>query len=421
MRWTRAINLVPWADTTAARHQLPLLLRKLLGATVPQAAVINFPADEQVQRPGFDGIVEVGTGSQFVTDGKSWWEMGAGNDPREKANEDFTKRTEALPAELRQETTFMFVTPRTWQGKDNWAREQRKKCQWKDVRVLDANDLEHWLERAPSVDVWLATEIGLRPAGVLDPNRYWQSLSSIADVPLSSLVFLASRESICKKLQEFLNNPPASVFLKSSGPRDGLDFLVAMLQHGETPAAVLERMIIVDEIEAWQHLTLSRASLLLVGSSRLRLSAPDVAEAVSRGHHVIVLGSVVVTPGTIMIRLKRQDHLALGSTLIDCGFDESRAKSVALGCGGSTTILKRLIAQHPDTEFPEWSRSEHQRGAGPPCKEPKTKDRFETFQRHSQRNLLLPGCLSDFESLPFAAHSTVKVTKRLTAQSLRNC
>ena len=76
MGWTKALHFKQWADTQEARHQLPLLIRKLVRAISPDATFVNFSAHEQVQRPGFDGFVEESTGNQFVPAGKSGWEMG---------------------------------------------------------------------------------------------------------------------------------------------------------------------------------------------------------------------------------------------------------------------------------------------------------------------------------------------------------
>jgi len=76
-------------------------------------------------------------------------------------NQDFEKRTTATDVSEQRITTFVFVTPRDWQKKDEWIEEKKAHSHWKDIVVIDANDLEHWIEQAPAVDLWFATFIAI--------------------------------------------------------------------------------------------------------------------------------------------------------------------------------------------------------------------------------------------------------------------
>ena len=71
-----ATDLVQWADRRAAQGELPLLLRRLVRASVaPQ--FIDFPAGDSVNRPGYDGtFCATVEGSSHVPAGQSVWEMG---------------------------------------------------------------------------------------------------------------------------------------------------------------------------------------------------------------------------------------------------------------------------------------------------------------------------------------------------------
>ncbi len=360
MSWTRAVYLTQWADTQDARHQLPSLLRKLVRATVPRdhIRIVNFPAGEQVQRPGLDGLVEVTGGNEFVPEGTSIWEAGVTKDKKTKADADFRKRTEKTPSEQQRDRVFVFVTLRTWNKKDEWAEEKKRTSDWKDVIVLDANDLEHWLDQAPAVDVWLSTLMGRRPSGVIDLDRHWQALANIADHSLQPTLFLTSRESAIESIRQFLQQPASSAFLRSEGWDGGIDFLSALVASGNVDVGDIGRFLVVTEIEAWRHLANSREPLILVAASSLVLSATDVADAVGNGHHVLVTGSRAITIRAREIPLPRQDRHDLYQTLLDCGFDEARAQSYASGCCGSSAILKRLITCHPARDFPKWAQDE---------------------------------------------------------------
>ena len=154
MAFTRSTHFKTWANEQNARAQRPLLVRRLTRSIVPHRAFVNFPAMEQGHRPGLDGIVEVtGFNNQFVHEGKSAWEMGVNSGIDSKANSDFKTRTENTDIAIQRETTFVFVTPREWQTKDEWAQTKKNSSSWKNVIVLDCNDLEHWIELCPAVDV----------------------------------------------------------------------------------------------------------------------------------------------------------------------------------------------------------------------------------------------------------------------------
>src|SRR5713101_7697528 len=181
MSWTRSVDLDHWADTLDARAQLPHLLRRLV-RTVPSIKSLNFPAYEQIQRPGFDGQVEALEGNQFVPSGLSGWEMGVG-DPKEKADDDYQKRTKEISPEEQKRTVFVFVTPRVWFKKDDWAKDKAADSNWRDVKAVDANDLEHWLEIAPDIDAWFARLTGRAPPGVQDIESYWKEVQVIAEHP----------------------------------------------------------------------------------------------------------------------------------------------------------------------------------------------------------------------------------------------
>lgn len=359
MSWTKALHFKSWADTQESRHMLPLLVRRLIRAVVPYESTVVFPAGEQVQRPGLDGIVEAEKGNQFVPSGKSAWEMGVTNDKKGKADEDFDKRTKSTSVEVMRESTFVFVTPREWRKKDEWAKDKENTSEWKSVKVLDANDLEHWIELCPAVDVWFSTLTSRRPDGLLDLSARWSAISRISSVALRPELLLVSRESSVEKLLSWVSEPPVSLTLRSGTIEDGLDFLAALVARNLHDCPHLERVFVVNDINAWRHLAVSREQLILVLPASVQLNAEDVAEAVQSGHHAIVVGNrVSPTYGTEMI-LPRQEVHQIAETLRECGFDDATARSAARSCCGSSSILKRQLTRHPQTRFPAWSNDQN--------------------------------------------------------------
>lgn len=54
--WSKGKDLRVWADTLEARQKLPALVRRLIHATVENPKLVQFPADEGIQRRGWDGV-----------------------------------------------------------------------------------------------------------------------------------------------------------------------------------------------------------------------------------------------------------------------------------------------------------------------------------------------------------------------------
>src|SRR5258705_8803789 len=88
-----------WASRRESQSKLPQLMRRLIRITTPNIKKLHFPSDESVQLGGWDGIVEVEKGNDFVPDGNSGWELGVERNVKGKADDDYEKRT-ADPADI---------------------------------------------------------------------------------------------------------------------------------------------------------------------------------------------------------------------------------------------------------------------------------------------------------------------------------
>lgn len=130
-------------------------------------------AGEGTRLAGFDGIVESTEPHPYIPRGTSVWEMGVNADRKAKADSDYTTRTTNPLTVTPANTTFVFVTPRRWVGKDEWVKHRKAEGRWQDVRVIDADELEGWLSIAPPVAGWLAPLLGQPSHGVHSVERYW--------------------------------------------------------------------------------------------------------------------------------------------------------------------------------------------------------------------------------------------------------
>jgi addiction module HigA family antidote len=125
-----AAQIAAWAEQTLARSQLPAFLRRLVLSTGVNLAKVDFPAFDNAERPGWDGQVETDTATPWIPQGVSGWEFGCNKDPKQKAEHDYAARVAGVPAADQKNTTFVFVTPRNWHGKDDWARAKKAEGVW---------------------------------------------------------------------------------------------------------------------------------------------------------------------------------------------------------------------------------------------------------------------------------------------------
>lgn len=189
-----ATDLDTWSNRLDARGILPKLLLRLTYATADGIERIEFPSEEATQLGGWDGILKVTASSEFIPDGQSGWEIGTNRDIKGKADSDYEKR-KADPLRLQPgDTTFVFVTPRRWGGKDKWVEARRAEGFWRDVRAYDADDLAAWLERALGVHLWLSILIGKHPEGATDISNFWDDWADVTEPRISAELVISGRQ-----------------------------------------------------------------------------------------------------------------------------------------------------------------------------------------------------------------------------------
>ena len=184
-------EIANWADLPDAFFQLARLILLLVteDSALPKPSRIDIPTGSSVRMGGWDGILEIEHGNSWVPQGASGWEFSCKKEKiRQKATEDYEKRTMDPKGLDISTTTFLFVTPRRWPGKREWVEETKKnpQDQWADVRVLDADDLVLWLQQVPKATFWLALQI-------FKPERFlalWNQLQPHTEVSNVSTEYL---------------------------------------------------------------------------------------------------------------------------------------------------------------------------------------------------------------------------------------
>jgi hypothetical protein len=284
-----AEDLEAFAQHLGARELLPHMVRRLLVAT-QGVNMVSVAAGDAIGSPGFDGRVDAAIASPFVPKGFSVWEFGTAGDPRRKAREDLQRRTLNPKDVVPTATTFVAVSMRRFPGKDEWVSRARAEGPWRDVRVLDGDDLYAWLEQAPEVHVWASEQLGLRPLDVTSLGRWWESWLRQTAPPTPAELVLAGRRDAARELRRALQPDGQVVGVSTDSREEALAFTAAALlvdDSGDKFSAASDSVsnaVVVDSDRGWSRLAATGRRAVLIP----RFDRPDVAGAIRNGHRVIV-------------------------------------------------------------------------------------------------------------------------------------
>lgn len=351
-----ATDLEDWARRRGAQALLPEVVHRLVLATGSRVTRSHFRTDEGVQLHGWDGIVSADEATAFVPKGDSGWEMGTGATPKRKAAEDLENRTTDPEPLVAEQSSFVFVTPRRWNDQQAWAREQSDAGPWREVRVIDADDLAHWLAQAPAVHTWLSVQIGKVPPHAIDLQSYWESWSGATQPPLTCRFLLSGRDTETAELMERLADPGGQgIAVRAESRNEAIAAVCCAIS--ELPAdqaeSVLARAVVVDEQSALRHLIGSPPPLVLIP----RFDAEDLVSAAVRAGHTVVVPLGCADPETDdVLHFRPVFRRTAAEVLKELGFEHSRAHDLAGLARRSLSAFRRSIASSPGLRQPDWSR-----------------------------------------------------------------
>lgn len=357
--WVNSRDLTDWAKRRDCQGDLPFLLRNLIRATAPDISKILFPGGDNVSSPGFDGILEVSEGNEYIPEGFSVWEMGCDKDVKGKADRDYEKRKENLLGVKPSETTYVFVSPRPWTKNKKWCDEKRKDGFWKDVRGYNAANLEEWIEQAPAVGIWLGQNLGIYPKGVKALVDWWEEWSMSTNPPITSELILAGRDKQIKDVKEKLKLPASKITVQAATVDESIAFLAAVINSlpEEERDFYLSRSIVLNDSEAFQHIsvTAKRELLLIPEFDEIQ----GLSLATQRGQSVYIpIGpdNTINSPETILPRLGRDAFI---SALEEMSLSNEDSQKYSRDTGRSLTVLRRQLTD--DANQPEWAKADSAR------------------------------------------------------------
>jgi addiction module HigA family antidote len=353
-----ARDLEQWVEgNLEARSHLPVLLRKLVNSTGQNLSLVDFPGYDNAEKKGWDGRVDAGAATPWIPIGKSGWEFGCNEDPKQKADGDYAARAKAFPATERSEMNFVFVTPRNWNGKAKWVKDKQTLGDWKSVRAYDASDLEQWLEQSLQAQGWLSEKMGSPSEGVHSLDEEWHAWASVTDPELSKELFTPSVDHFKTIVKNWIENPSGSpLIICGDSKLEALAFLYCMFED-EEPAfkSLKDRFLVFSSAKALRRLTtISPAFLPIVFTDE---AERELGGVYKNRHTIIVRPRNTVEPEpTIVLDLLRYEPFqkALKAMGID---DHLKVDDLARESGYSPTILRRRLAKVPAIRTPEWAQN----------------------------------------------------------------
>ena len=347
-----ASGLEQWPEEKPhdAQTHFPELIRRLLVET-PEASEISIRADDGVSLPGYDGEAIIKEPTKLLPAGRLRFEFGTNKDPNKKANEDYNKRKKtASPDEA-----FIFVTPRRWRNKEKWVSKKQAEGSFKEVKALDADDLELWLQLAPSAHIWISEQLDLHPRDAITLEKWWNDFSRSTSPELPLGLFTAGRGKEAKQLRSLISGEPRSISIRSGLEDDALGFIAAALTDQAEEKSNDTLPIIVHSAEVWDRVTAHPGTGTLIPL----FERPDINRAIESGRNIVeVLDSNMARRGiNDDIALPRLNRTEVAKAFRSEGIEWRQADDLALLARRSIPALVIEISRSSRIQQHGWSNS----------------------------------------------------------------
>ena len=227
------------------------------------------------------------------------------------------------------------------------------------MRAYDADDLEAWLEAAPSVALWFGEQLGLRGSGIDSIGSYWDTWRDQTKARLTIEAISTGRESPVKTFRDTLSKTPVLIVLEADSTEEAVAFACAqLLVLGQADNAAC-----ITSPEGWRYVDANSQLRILVAAS------PEIA-----ARRAAKEGSILIVPVNIGDRpeyfsplaaqaaeaqrvvLQRPDAETFEKALVGLGEDESDAARLTRSTGRSWSVYRRIRAAHPAIAQPAWMK-----------------------------------------------------------------
>ena len=350
----KARQIQEWAENHhEARQLLAVLLRKLVHSTVHELRHVDFPGYDNAEREGWDGWVDADSATPWVPEGKSGWEFGTNQRPGRKAESDYTARLASVSPAERTECTFVFVTPRNWPGKTDWAKSKTAAGDWKAVRAFDASDLEQWLEQSIPAQMWLAEQLALPVSGFETLDECWRRWEEASEPKMTPALFEPSIVAYRNTFKQWLEESSEKPFVVAADSKDeALAFLSLLFQDEQIATLSGDLAAVFKSAEPLRTLAASSSPFIPIVFTE---EAERQLASVNHRIQYIIVCPRNATNRKPDIALDLLNHDAFRKALAEMGIEHDCVERLARESGRSPTILRRRLSKIDAIRKPQWA------------------------------------------------------------------
>lgn len=344
----KANDIISWSETINARSQFAVLLRKLIHSTHKNLKQIDFAGNDDSQRAGWDGFLETEESNAWIPAGKSGWEFGVNQNVKSKADGDMKKSIQAMGSECAN-ITFVFVTTRRWNGKNDWIQEQKNKNIWKNVRAYDASDLEQWLEQSTVAQIWFLEQINRPTADVMSLESYWEQWANVSEPALCPKLFTSNIEKYKNEINSKINDPHNPILITADSTGEGIAFVCQVFNCNDLLDKKDNVMIVSNAGIVPKLININPNTIIVTANREVEKELAHIKDIVK----FLIYPTKSISNADISLSVLDKDNFKESLTIM--GKTDDDIDMLINQSGRSITILRRLLSNIPAIKKPEWA------------------------------------------------------------------
>lgn len=256
----------------------------------------------------------------------------------------------------RAELIYVFVTPYKWANASDWIKKKIKQYKWKEIRLIDGQVLEEWIEDMPAVGSWLSKFLELPCGDMQALDQFWEEWSISVKYTIPATLVVAGREEAIRKCNDFLCGPPNWLTVQGISNIEAIVFMAATITKMDEKdrERFFARAIIVDDEKTFRAISTVKNPMILIA----KFEAGSIADhAVRNGHHVIIpIGRDITASGSSLIELPRLRRTDFEKGLGEMGFTREESDRLIRDSGQTISVLRRIL-QYEKNQQPEWAKN----------------------------------------------------------------
>lgn len=362
MKIIKSTELAKWCSKNRIKTQaiFPELIRKLVRMSINKASNIHFPSGDAIYTTGWDGTIKNNTVEhEFIPLGSSYWELGTNNNAIKKIEDDYKKRKTQSTVYKKAQYTYIAVTSRILDSKkkDDIGNKIKKERIFKDAIIIDANDLECWLEKHIDITIWLLNQYGenIKNYDLNTVENVWQEISQSTNPILTETIFTTGNQAQSTRFIDDITNSIVtgnnyySVCSPFYGQEHALFFAVASIVSSNNKA-LIERSIVVESQAGLDIINAFCEDKIII----LNFNCFDKRLSKNTTNKYIFLENI--TAGIQLELVSQQDFTKAIETL---GYSAGDAYRISYTVENNAVALRRLLAQVPTLKKPRWAREKN--------------------------------------------------------------